>query len=452
MSVLIIGGGEIGRFIAEKLIEEKKEVIIIEKNERLIDELEEDLDAKIILGNGAAPHVLRDAGIAGVNMVIAVTNSDEVNLLVTLLASLQAPQAKRIARIRDPQFDIEGETIQDQLKVNLVINPDKESANAILKILEVPGALDIIDFFDGRLKLVGTKVRRNSEVVNRPLSDLTEFSDGGACLLAAIVRGGQLLIPTGESRIMPGDAVYFAAEVSRVAQSMRLFGHEMEKPSSVMISGGGFIGMHLAASLEKLGVGVKIVEDDPKLCSILSRNLNKPIILNASASDQELLQEENIDRMDAFVAVTKDDEENILSGLLAKKMGCPMAISLSHKRAYSRLIYSLGVDVVINPRQLASDTILHFIRKGKVLHAISIMDEAELIEVEALPTSDIVTKPISELKLPKGLIILSLKRGDEIMVPRGQTVIQPGDRALIIARQDAIAKFEKMITVRLEYF
>lgn len=451
MSVIIIGGGEIGRYIAEKLIEQKKEVIIIEKDERVIDELEEDLDVKFIVGNGAAPHILRDAGVESAEMVIAVTDSDEVNLLACMIANMEAPLAKHIARVRDPHFDVEEETILKRLNLNLIINPDKEAARAILKILQVPGTLEVMEFFDGKVKLVGAKVKRECEFINKPLAQCPEFG-GEACLLAAIVRGGELIVPSGESKIMPKDQVYFVAESKRVKDIMKLFGHSSEKASSIMISGGSFIGMNLARALESSGVNVKVVESDPKLCSLLSRNLNKTVILNASSSDQDFLEEENIDGMDAFVAVTKDDEDNILSALLAKRLGCPMTITLSRNRAYLRLINAVGIDVVVNPRQLASNTILHFIRKGNVLHASSLMDMAEFIEIEALPTSEIIKKPIHKLGLPKGVIVLSLKRGDEIMVPGGDTVIEPGDRVLFIATHDAIRKLENLIEVGIEYF
>jgi trk system potassium uptake protein TrkA len=176
------------------------------------------------------------------------------------------------------------------------------------------------------------------------------------------------------------------------------------------------------------------------------------VILNAEASDQDFLEEENIDRMDAFVAVTKDDEDNILSALLAKRLGCPLTITIAHNRAYHRLISAVGIDVVVNPRQLTSNTILHFIRKGNVLHASSIMDAAEFIEAKALPTSLLVKKPIHELGLPKGVIVLCIKRGEEIMVPGGDSVIEEGDRVLFIATHGAIGKLEKLIEVGMEYF
>ena len=452
MSILVIGGGEIGQFIADKLIQEKKEVVIIEKDERVLHEIEESLDAKFVSGNGAAPQVLREAGLKNAEMVIAVTDSDEVNLLATILAGMEAPQAVRIARIRSREFDIEETKFQEEFRINLVINPDREAARAILKVLQIPGATDILDFFDGRVRLVGANVRRTSPVINKPLKELTKLREERNFLIAGIFRSGQLLIPTGESKIMPGDNVYFMASAKRAQEGMRLLGHKGEKAGNIMIHGGGFIGMNLAQSLEKKGINVKVIEPDPKICSVLSRNLSKAVILNAAGTDQDVLEEENVSQMDAFVAVTKDDEDNILSSLLAKRMGCPMAITLSHKSAYPPLISTIGIDVVINPRALTNNAILHFIRKGKVLHVSSLREDAEIIEAEALETSDLVGRPIRHLKLPAGSLVLSIKRGENLIAPWGDTVIEPKDRVLLLARRDAIPKIEKFIVVKLEYF
>lgn len=452
MSVLIIGGGEIGRFLAEQVIREKKGVVIIEKSERVIDEIEESLDAKFILGNGAAPHILQEAGLREAEMVIAVTDSDEVNLLATILAGMEAPQAIRIARIRNPEFDIEEERLQQSLRINLVINPDKEAAKAIGKVLEVPGASDILDFFGGEVKIVGTTVRSECPFIGKRLKELSRLRDERHFLVAAILRGGQFIIPTGNDTIMAEDNIYFAAERKNVPEGMKLLGHRREKIDDIMIHGGGFIGRNLASTLEKCGVNVKIVEPDPKMCSVASRSLNKSVILNAPGTDQDLLEQENISKMDAFVAVTKDDEDNILSALLAKRLGCPLAIALSHKTAYQPLISSIGIDIVINPRQIANNTILHFIRRGRVLHASSLHETAEIIEVEALETSELIDKPIHKLRLPDAVLMLSIRRGGQNIVPYGDTIIRAGDHVLFLAKRDSISAIEKFITVKLEYF
>ncbi|MBT3181988.1 MAG: Trk system potassium transporter TrkA [Deltaproteobacteria bacterium] len=452
MSILIIGGGEIGQFIAEQLITEKKEVIIIEKDERVIDEIEESLDVKFVLGNGAAPHILQEAGLSEAEMVIAVTNSDEANLLATILAGMEAPQAIRIARIRNPEFDIEEEKLQENLRIDLLINPDKEAARAIRKVLQVPGAFDTLDFFDGGVKIVGTKVKRESPLIDRKLKDLNSLRDDGHFLVAAIIRNNELIVPRGNDSVQTDDVVYFAADSQYTTEGMKLLGYKRQKIDDIMIFGGGYIGRNLASALEKRGANVKLIESDPQLCSVCSRNLDKSVILNAQGTDQEVLQEENIQKMDAFIAVTKDDEDNIISSLLAKRMGCPFAIALSHKSSYQALISSIGIDVVINPRQISNNRILHFIRKGKVLHVSMLQSGAEIIEVEALATSALVGQPIHKMKLPLDVLVLSIKRNGKITVPWGNTIIEPGDHVLLMARREAVPKLEKFLTVTLEYF
>lgn len=452
MSILIIGGGEVGQFIAEELIREKKGVVIIDKSERVIDEIQENLDAKFILGNGAAPHVLHEAGLNKAEMVISVTDSDEVNLLTTILAGMEAPQAIRIARIRSPEFDIEEEKFQHDLNINLVINPDKEAARTIRKILQVPGSNDILDFFGGKLRVVGTKVKSESILIGKKLKELNKLREEQHFLIAALIRGGDFIIPTGEDEIRNGDEIYFVAHIKNVFDGMKLLGYKREKIDDIMIHGGGFIGRNLAASLEKRGVKVKLIEPDPKICSTASRSLDKTVILNAPGTDQDLLEEENIDKMDVFVSVTKDDEDNIISSLLAKRLGCPMAIALTHKTAYQPLVSAIGIDVVINPRQLANSTILQFLRKGKVLHVSSLKSGAEIIEIEALETSDLVGKSLKKLKLPEGVLVISIERQGEIIVPWGDTTILAGDHVILIVKRDSISKLEKFMTVKLEYF
>jgi len=270
--------------------------------------------------------------------------------------------------------------------------------------------------------------------------------------VAAIFRMGNLIIPRGDNKIMPHDKIYFVSRPKNLFSGMKLLGHKREKIDDIIIHGGGYIGRNLALALEKRGVNVKMFEPDSAMCSIANQNLNKTVILNATGTDQDSLEEENIDKMGAFVSVTKDDEDNILSALLAKRLGCPLTLALTHKTAYQPLIASIGVDIVINPRQLTNNTILHFIRKGKVIHASALRENAEIIDVEALETSDLVGKPLKKLKLPKETLILSIKRGDNAILPDGDTVINSGDRVLMIANRKAIPKIEKFITVKLEYF
>ncbi len=452
MSIIVIGGGEVGRFITEQLIAEKKDVVVIEKNERILSDIDKELDAKFILGNGAAPHVLREAGLDSAEMVIAVTDSDEVNLLAMILAGMEAPQAIRIARMRSPEFDIENERFQHDFHIHMVINPDKEAAKTIGRILEVPGSFDTMDFFGGELRLVGTKPKPSSPLIGKKLKDFSGLYEEGHFLLAAIFRRGKLIVPSGDDMLMAEDEIYFVAYPDSLKTGLKLLGYTKTSSQNVMINGAGFIGRNLAESLEKAGSNVKLIESDPKLCSIASRILNKSVILNASGTDQELLEEESVGNMDAFVAVTRDDEDNIVSSLLAKKMGCPLSIAVSHKTAYQSLISTIGIDLVINPRHLSNNAILQFLRRGRVYQASSLRDAAEIMEVEALETSDLVGTPLKEMKLPDGVLVLSIRRGDEIIAPWGDTVIKAEDRVLLISKRESVSKVERFVTVKLEDF
>ncbi|MFH1653286.1 MAG: Trk system potassium transporter TrkA [Pseudomonadota bacterium] len=452
MSIIIIGGGNIGFFLAKQLINEGKQVVVIEKQESRIAFLDESLDAKVICGNGAAPRVLKDAGVADAEMVISVTNSDEVNLLSSAIAGIESPSAKRIARVRNPEFDIEEAKLKSDLMIDMLINPEREAAKAMGQVLEVPGAIDLLDFFDGSIRLVGTKVLDNSDLIGKTLKEWGTLKDVQNFLLAAVFRNEELIVPTGDTRLEAKDVVYFISEPEEITSAMHHFGHEIDKIKSVMINGGGFIGLNLAKTLEKRGLKVKIVEEDKGLCSMLARGLDKSIILNARATDQEFLLEEGVDNIDAFIATTADDENNVLSSLLAKRLGVPWTVCLTHELSYLPLITTIGINVAINPRQLANNAILQYIRGGRVFSVSSLMDQAEIVEIEALHTSELVGNTLSKLKIPSGVLILSLWRSGKVMIPHGDTIIEAGDRVLLLTTRESISKLEKFVTVKLEYF
>lgn len=452
MSVIIIGGGKIGFFLAERLIEEGKEVVVIEKDELRVSFLDENLDAKVILGNGASPNVLAEAGLKDAELVIAVTNSDEANLLASMIAGVESPTSKRVARIRNPQFDIEEARLRAELSINRVINPDRETARAIAKILEVPGAFDILDFFNGAVRLVGSTVLVDSELLAQPLTKLQQIFLNKKFLLAAIFRNSELMVPKGSTVLEAGDIVYFIAEPADVPVAIRILGYKFDEFKNLMINGGGFIGLNLAKTLEEKGLKTKIVEENSALCSVLTRSLDKAIILNAKATDRDFLMEEGIKNIDAFIAVTDDDESNVLSTLLAKQLGVPWTVTLVKESAYLPIITSIGVDVAINPRQLANNAILEYVRGGKVLGVSNLMDQAEIVEAEALGTSDLVGKKLKDFKLPSGILILAICKGDKVMIPDGETVIEEGNRVLFLTTRASVSKLEDLITVKLEYF
>lgn len=454
MSIIIIGAGQIGEFIASKLSSENKDVIIIEEDEKKIAEISEELDVKVIHGNGASPYVLKEAGIKNAQMLVAVTDSDEVNLLACMISSLQTSAPVKVARVRNPDFYQlqDGEDPIKRLNIDLMINPDKEAADAILRTLSAPGATDVISFFGGRLKIVGVKVRAESEITDKYLEKLSLPQDGGHLLFTTIVRDGQTVIPSGKNKILQGDTVYFATEADNIPNAMKLLGVKAEAVRRVMIHGGSFIGLYLAKYLEQEGVQVKIIEPNQAKCSKLVRDLNKTVVLNETATDEALLKQESVSEMDAFISVTEDDEDNILSSLLAKRLGAPWAITLTTHTGYIPLITTIGIDVAISPRLISNSTILHFMRQGKVLSVSSLQENVEILEVEALETSDIVGIPLKNAKIPKGALIICIERGGEIIIPGGETTIMSDDKVLVQADSKSIPKIEKLFTVKPEYF
>ncbi|MDO8494435.1 MAG: Trk system potassium transporter TrkA [Deltaproteobacteria bacterium] len=455
MSVLIIGAGDVGFYLAKKLVQEKKEVFVIDKNEQKIRRLTDEVNCQAICASGSNPKVLHDAGVDRAEMVIAVTNSDEVNITACMIAGLQTHVPVKIARVRDESYsspEAQTEFHLEKLGIDLMINPEKQAAEEILNILTVPGACEILKFLNEKIRLIGARVTAKCTLIGIPFEELETLRQELHILVAAIFRQHHFIIPKANDCMKEGDLIYFVSPPEKVSKIMEQLGHSGGTAKRVMIDGGGTVGLELARNLEKSGVSVKILEADPARCSVLIRQLDKSVVLNGPATDQELLMQENVSSMDAFCAVTADDENNILSSLLAKRLGAPWTVTLTNQAAYVPLVTTIGVDVVINPRTIAAGAILQFIRKGKVLSVASLREEVEIIEAEALESSDIIDKPIAEIKWPAHSLILGIERNGSVEIPNGRSIIKPRDKVLIFAAREAITKIEKLLTVKLEYF
>ncbi|MDO8526076.1 MAG: Trk system potassium transporter TrkA [Deltaproteobacteria bacterium] len=455
MGVIIIGAGDVGFYLAKKLVDEKKDVLVIEKDDRKVRRLTDEVNCQAICGSGSNPAVLKEAGVEKAEMFIAVTDSDEVNITACTLAGLQSHVPIKIARVRQESFsnpDAQQNYNIDKLGIDLIINPERQAADEILNILTIPGAVEILKFLDNRVCFIGARVTSRCTLLGIPFEELSGLRQELHILVASIFRNQQLIVPKGADVLKEGDLIYFVAWPDSVSRIMEYLGHIGGSVKRVMIDGGGTIGMILAKNLEEEGVSVKIIENDPQRCSVLIRNLDKSVVLNGLATDQDLLLQENIKNMDAFVSVTNDDENNILSSLLAKRLGSPWCITLANQTAYVPLVTTIGIDVVINPRLLAAGAILHHVRRGKVLSVATLRDEVELIEVEALESSELVEKKISEIPWPAKCLALAVERGETVIIPNGETVILPHDKVLLFAVKEAIPKIEKLLMVKLEYF
>lgn len=454
LKIIIVGAGEVGFHIASRLALENKDVVVIDTNESALKRVSDNLDVQVLNGSGSSPVILDEAGIKSAEVLLAVTDSDETNLVACLVSNLISPSTKKLARLRHADFDKYHDTFRENAPfIDTVINPEIEVVKTIDRLMSVPGAVDISEFADGRVKFIGIRLDKDAKVAGVRLSKLSSRAGKTAPLIAALVRKEELIIPDGDDKLLPGDTVYFISEESKLLETLEFFDKFIEPVKRVMIIGGGRIGFRLAELLEKKSVYAKIIEKNKDCCSKLAGRLNKAVVLCGDGSDQELLLEENIRDMDVVVTMTGDEETNILASLLAKQLGARKTITKISKFSYFPLMTTIGIEQVVSPRLSAINSILQHIRKGKVLSAASIKGEqAEVLEAVALETSDIVGKPLKDIPFPKGVLVIGILRNEDVIIPTGSSVIKPEDRIIIFARRQAIPKIEKILAVKLEYF
>ena len=454
MKIVIVGAGEVGFHVAHHLAMENKDVVVIDENLEAIRRVSDHLDVQTVTGSGSSPLVLKEAGIRGADIMLAVTDRDETNLVACMVTQLLAPNTIKIARIRDAGFDEFHETFRQQSpRIDTIINPEIEVVKTIHRLMRVPGAADVGEFAAGRIKFVGVYLDSKSRLAGTRLSDLPAKTAPVRLLIAAVVREDKLIIPRGRDRLQAGDLVYFISEEETFFDTLAVFDKHEEPVKRVLIIGGGRIGYRLACLLEGESIGIKVIDKNSERCTFLAENLEKSIVLCGDGSDQSLLDEENIKDMDVVVTLTDDEETNILSALLATRMGARQTIAKLDKFGYFPLMKAIGIEQVVSPRLSTINSILLHIRKGKVLSAMSIKGEqAEVMEAVALETSDIVGRPLKEIEFPKGAMVVSILRGERIIIPSGESVVDAGDRVIIFAHREAIAKVEQILAVKLEYF
>ena len=453
MKIVIVGAGEVGFHIASRLAMEDKEVVVIDYDPEALKRLSESIDVQTVAGSGSSPAILEEAGIREAEIMLAVTDSDEVNLVACLMADTLSPTTKKLARLRGADFD----RYHDTFKVNAphidtVINPDIEVVRTIERLMSVPGAVDVGEFADGRIKFVGVYLEPGSRLAGVRLSDLPTVLKEDRPLIAALVRDDQLIIPRGDNHLRDGDLVYFISEEKSLFKHLSIFDKHATPVKRVLIVGGGRIGYRLAKQLEDKSIACKIIEKRATQCDFLAERLARTVVLHGDGSDQSLLVEENIHDIDLVVTLTGDEETNILTSLLAKRLGARKTITQINKFSYFSLMSTIGIEQVVSTRLSAINTILQHIRRGKVLSAISIKgEEGEVMEALALPTSDIVSKPLKKIAFPKGSMVAGIIRKEAIIIPGGDSVIEPEDRIIIFATRKAIPGVEKILAVKLEY-
>jgi trk system potassium uptake protein TrkA len=458
MQVIILGAGQVGFNIARYLAGESADITVIDQSRELVEKISETLDVKGIVGFASHPDVLEQAGAENADMVIAVTYADEVNMVACQICHSIFGVPTKIARVRDHSYldpmwsDLFS---RDHMPIDVIISPEIEVARAIERRLQVPGAYDVHPLADGKVSMIGVHCTADTPILETPLRELTALFPELHITVVGIWRDGQGMVPSPEDVLLAGDDVYFVAETSHLARAMATFGHEEKQARRVIIVGGGNIGLNLARAVEKNHprVSVRLIELNKERAELVAQSLERTVVIHGDALDTEILEEANANQAETVVAVSNDDEVNILTSLLAKRYGCKRAVTLINKLSYAPLMGTLGIDTVVSPRAITVSTILQHVRRGRIRSVHSIPEGfGEVIEAEALETSSLVGVTIRDADLPDGVLVGAIVRGDEVIIPRGDTVVRANDLVVIFAATEAVKKIEKLFAVKLEFF
>ena len=439
MKTIIVGAGKVGFSIAQILSYENQDVIVIEKNNERRQIVEAQLDVQAIHGNGASIATLKAAGIEDAQLLVAVTEFDELNMVACLLGKKLGVK-KTVARVRNPQYIEDAEVSAKSLGIDLVINPEWVTAEMIAKLAEIPEAINVDYYADGRVQLLELQLSLDSPVVYKKLKDISFPKPN---LIIAILRNGKMIIPRGNDQLKPYDYVFVLAETENMVAIENVLGKKRTKIESITILGGSRIGFDLAKILERDSFSVKLIEKNIEVCKEISQHLTNTLVLHGDGSDISLLEEEEVGQTDLFVAVTNDDKVNLLVSLIAKHLGASRTIAQIRRSEYIALVEKVGVDVAVSPRLLTAGAILRFIRKGDVI-SVSLIGaaKAEMMELIVSPNSEAVGKPIKALKFPIDAIIGAIVNEDKITVPTGDDQIEPHDRVIVFALPKAVSKVE----------
>lgn len=456
MNVIICGAGQVGFSIARYLSGEGSDVTVIDRDPQLIGHINESLDVQAMVGNASEPAMLAAANADEADMIIAVTYADEVNMVACQVAHSLFNVPTKIARIRQQSFldplwaDLFS---RDHMPIDVIISPEVEVAKAINRRLLVPGAFDMIPLADDKVRVIGVRCTEQCPVVNTPLRQLTELFPDLNVVVVGIARDGEASIPTSTDQMLPGDEIYFVSDTNHVSRVMEIFGHEEAEAHRLVIVGGGNIGTNLARTIEAQdGVSAKIIEIDRDRARKVAEIVPHTTVLQGDVFDEKILAESNISSADMVVAVTNDDETNVLGALLAKQYGVEQAIALVNRESYASLVTKLGIDILVNPRSITVSQILHHIRQGRIRAVYSLWEGfGEIIEAEVLETSPLVGATLQDRKLPRGVIIGAIVRDGEVLIPRGDTDIRINDRVILLASTGTIREVEKLFAVRLEF-
>ncbi len=448
LKVIIVGAGEVGYYLADRLALEGHEIVVVDRDEDKIKRLERSLNVMAVKGSGASAKVLENAGVKEADLFVAVTDSDEINLISCLLAR-EYGVARKVARVRSEDYLSPGSPLNEQkLGIDLIINPARVLADEIVRLSEITEATEWAEFARGRVILLGYQVKENCPLAGMSLESLKDLRALYDFIIVAIIRRNETIIPSGRDVITVGDKIFIIAKKKDIPAIEYLLGFTTKTPSRVFIIGGGQVGVWVAKQMEAKKVEVYLVEKDQARCEELAETLKHTVVLNLDGLDAQELLKEGIDRSDLVIAVTDVDTVNILGALLAKHHGTNKCIIRIDRPDFIPLLSNLGIDVALSPRLLAANQILRFVRRGQILSVATFLgSEAEVVEMVVPDTPFFRKAPkLQELEFPKGAIVGAVYRSGEVIIPKGETTLLPGDDLVIFAKREALPKLEKLFS------
>ena len=458
MRVIICGAGQVGYNIASYLAREENDVTVVDNDSALIARINDELDVNGMVGHASNPDTLNSAGAKGADMIIAVTQMDEVNMVACQIGHSLFGIPKKIARIRNQTY-LQPEWAnlfsRSHMPIDVIISPEVIIANDIYQRLSVPGTTYVKNMADGRIRLIGVVCEDDCPVINTPLNQLVNLFPDLSFKVLGILRNNKPIIPDENEHLQVNDEVFFIVDTEHLERTMAAFGHDENQARQIVITGGGNIGYGLAKMLheEDKHAQIKIIEHNEDRARFLSENLNDMIVFHGSSLSRTILDEVNIEDADTLIAVTNDDESNILGSLLAKQYGCDRVITLVNNDVYSPLVGPLGVDAIVSPRSMIVATIMQHVRRGRIKSLHNLRDGfAEVIEAEVSETSSVVNATIDELNLPHEVIVGAVIHEDEVIIPQGNYTIRAGDTAIVLASRAQAQNVEKMFSVQVDIF
>ena len=452
MRIIIAGAGKVGQTLATELLREKHDITVIDQDEEVIRKITDTLDVMCVLGNSANASTLMEAEVERADILIAATATDEINMLCCLIGKHLGAEFT-IARIRDPEYNESLFMLQHDMGIDMTINPERATAQEISRMLRYPFANNIEPFAKGRVELVEFLAHEGDVICGKPLKTLTgHHSNMPKVLFCAVEREGEVLIPGGEFIIAPGDRVHVAADLVTITQFFRYIGRSAKPIKDVMVLGGGRISYYLAKMVEKMNIRVSMFEINPEKAKLLSDQLPHADVIEGDGTDQDLLEQENLAGMDAFIALSDRDEENLMTGLYARTHGVPKVVVKTNRYAYKDVIANLGLENLVSPRIITCNALLRYVRARVNAHGTHVEKlyrlvdgKAEALEFIAKKGDPYIGIPLKHLSVRKGALVAIILHKAKVIVPFGDDVIEAGDHVVIISTASGISDLNEVI-------